>query len=95
MGAEGSSMRIPEKSTTELRRHLHELALAVRNAEADVKQVQKVKPRTKEQQAQLAAAKDRLVEARRRLNRAGTEYSVQEEISPDNVESALPRTLNS
>jgi chromosome segregation and condensation protein ScpB len=88
-------MRIPEKFITELRRRLHELALTVRNAEADVRQMQKVNPRTKEQQAQLAAAKDRLVEARRRLNLARTEYSVQKEISPDNVESAPPRTVNS
>jgi hypothetical protein len=91
MGAEGSSMRIPEKFTSELRRCVHELALI----EADVKQMQKVKPRTKEQQAQLAAAKDRLIEARRRLNLARTEYSVQKEISPDTVESAPPRTVNS
>jgi hypothetical protein len=43
-------MRIGEKSLSERYKRVHELGVVVQNAEADIKQTQNVKPRTKAQQ---------------------------------------------
>jgi hypothetical protein len=78
-----SRLSLPERYT-----RIQELEWALKNAEADFQRKRAVKKRTKQQERQLLADEDGIIELRDRLKLERAEYLNLKEITPDYVEGA-------
>jgi hypothetical protein len=76
-----AKLSLPERYT-----RIQDLELALKNAEPDFQRKRAVKRRTKQQERQLLADEDGIIELRDRLKLERAEYLTLKEISPDYIE---------
>jgi hypothetical protein len=78
-----AKLSLPERYT-----RIQELEWALKNAEAEFQRKQAVKKRTKQQERQLLADEDGIIELRDRLKLERAEYLNLKEITPDFAEGS-------
>ena len=78
-----AKLSLPERYT-----RIQELEWALKNAEVEFQRKQAMKKRTKQQERQLLADEDGIIELRDRLKLERAEYLNLKEISPDYIEGA-------
>jgi tmRNA-binding protein len=76
-----AKLSLPERYT-----RIQELEWALKNAEVEFQRKQAMKKRTKQQERQLLADEDGIIELRDRLKLERAEYLNLKEISPDYIE---------
>ena len=78
-----AKLSLPERYT-----RIQELEWALKNAEVEFQRKQAMKKRTKQQERQLLADEDGIIELRDRLKLERAEYLNLKEITPDFVEGS-------
>jgi hypothetical protein len=78
-----ATLSLPERY-----KRIQDLELALKNAEAAFQEKRAAKRRTKQQERQLLADEDGIIELRDRLKLERAEYLNLKEISPDYIEGA-------
>ena len=81
-------VEISKLSLPERYKRIQELEFALKNADAEFQRKQAVKKRTKQQERQLLADEDGIIELRDRLKLERAEYLNLKEITPDFVEGS-------
>jgi hypothetical protein len=77
---------ISQLSLSERFKQIQKLESDLKTAEVRFERKRSVKSRTKQQERQLLADEDGIIELRRRLTLERSEYLAQKEISPDYIE---------
>jgi len=79
---------IAKLSLPERYKRIQELEVALKNADADFQRKRALRKRTKQQERQLLADEDGIIELRDRLKLERAEYLNLKEITPDFVEGS-------